>query len=124
MGQVSRQLAVNIVVTDTWCQLLQGAGGSAYVVPSSGSNPRADIRLMRAINLSSGSARIDIAFSSGSPPSDAAIAWYGRILRGGGYVEDDSVQVALAGEKVWARVRDQESGSPNVTVRVALLEMS
>jgi len=124
MGQVSRQLAVNIVVSDTWCQLLNGAGGSAYAVPSSGSNPRADIRLIRALNLSSGSSRIDIAFSSGSPPSDASAVWYGRILRAEGWIEDDSVQIAHTGEKVWARVRNQQSGTPNVTVRVSLLEMS
>ena len=124
MGQISRQLTVNITVTNTWCQLLNGAGGAAYAVPSSGSNPRADVRLIRALNLSSGSSRIDLAFSSGSPPSDAAMTWYGRYLRNGGYLEDDSVQVVHAGEKVWARVRDQQSGSPNVTVRVSLLEMS
>jgi hypothetical protein len=117
---ISKQLATNITTGSVWHQITEGAGGLAYTVPSSGST-RADVKMLRAINLSSGSAAVELAISSGSPPSSAAQVWNKHTVLGEGQTTDDSVHVMRSGEKLWARV----SGaiSTNITIRASLLEV-
>lgn len=117
---ISKQLATNVTINNTWVQLTEGVGGSAYTVPSSGST-RADLKLLRAINLSSGSAAVQLAISSGSPPAAGAMVWPETYLAGGSTLTDDSVHVARSGEKLWVRVSSLLAIS--VTFRASLLEV-
>lgn len=123
MGVVSRQLTVNIVLATTWKQLLQGVGGVAYTVPSSGSNPRADIKMIRAANLSGGSTQVEIAFSTSSTPIDGQLIAPRRTLPAYGLLVDDSVHVLRSLEGIWARAVNS-SGSTNVVVRASILEIT
>jgi len=123
MAVVSRQLTVNIVASNAWKQLLQGHGGVAYTAPSSGSNPRADVKLMRAMNLSSGSCQVELAFSTGSTVADDQYVMPRRTLIGYAAMDDSAVHVLRSGEGIWARVINN-SGAVDVTVRASLLEVS
>lgn len=123
MAVVSRQLTVNIVASSVWKQLIQGHGGATYLVPSSGSNPRADIKLLRAMNLSTGSCQVELAFSSGSVIADDQYVMPRRTLNGYASMDDDAVHVLRSGEGVWARVINA-NGAVDVTVRASLLELS
>lgn len=115
---ISKQLAVNITVGATWTQVQEG--GVGYTVPSSGST-RGDLRLIRAVNLSSGSASVQMAISSSSPPGDVNKIWPETFLEGGSFINDDSIHVMRGGEKLWARV--SSTLSINVTVRGSVLEV-
>lgn len=123
MAVVSRQLTINIVLSSTWTQLKEGHGGAVYVAPSSGSNPRADVKLLRAINLSSGSCLVEFAFSSGSVIADDQYVVPRRTLGGYYTMSDTDVHVLRTGEGIWARVTGAV-GTPNVTCRASLLEIS
>lgn len=123
MAAVSRQLTVNIVASSAWKQLIQGHGGAVYAAPSSGSNPRADLKLLRAMNLSAGSCQVELAFSSGSVIADDQYVMPRRTLNGYAALDDSSVHVLRSGEGVWARVINP-NGAVNVTVRASLLELS
>lgn len=123
MAVVSRQLTINIVASNVWKQLIQGHGGAVYSAPSSGSNPRGDVKLMRAMNLSSGSCQVELAFSSGSTIADDQYVMPRRTLNGYGALDDSSVHVLRSGEGIWARVINA-NGTPDVTVRASLLEVS
>ena len=123
MAVVSRQLTLNITISSTWKQMIQGHGGAAYLAPSSGSNPRADVKLLRALNLSSGSTQVEFAFSSASTIADDQYVVVRRTMQGYGIFNDDSVHVLRTGEGIWARLINS-AGSPNVTLRASLLEVS
>lgn len=117
---ISKQLALNITTGNVWHQITEGVGGSAYTVPSSGST-RGDVKLLRAINLSSGSAAVQLGISSGSPPAAGNMVWSETNLLGGSMLTDDSVHVMRPGEKLWARV--SSTFSISVTIRASLLEV-
>ncbi len=123
MAVVSRQLTINIVASNVWKQLIQGHGGAAYLVPSSGSNPRGDVKLMRGMNLSTGSCQLELAFSSGSTISDDQYVMPRRTLLGYAAMDDNAVHVLKSGEGIWARVINS-NGTPDVTVRASLLEIT
>ena len=123
MPTVSRQLTVNIQSKDTWIQLKEGSGGAVYTVPTSGSSPRADVRQIRAINRTGGSTTIDIAFSTNSTILDDEYVWSRKILTAEAESIDANVHVLRSSEGIWARTT-QTSGSPNVTVRASLLEVT
>lgn len=122
---ITRQLVAYITVNNTWTQLTEGVGGSLYTVPTSGSNPRGDVKLIRAINFSSNSATAYFGFTSGSlgPTTQAYEVWNHPIIPANDIYNDDSVHIVRAGEKLWAKVNDS-SGSPFMNFRTSLMECS
>lgn len=123
MATITRQLAITITTNNSWQNLTEGVGGSTYTVPTSGSSPRADIKLIRAINFSSGSATMYFAISALSPTLLGQEVWPRPFIPPLGMFNDDSVLIARTGEKMWAKVVDT-SGSPSATFRCSLLEMT
>lgn len=119
MGSTTRQLVANITSTNTWTQLTEGAGGSAYAVPSGG---RATLRFISALNNDSDEALIEFAISTDSTISDAE-----RVLQpvtldaDGGFAESDDIQVIQQNEALWARVTGT---TPNATIRASILEVT
>jgi hypothetical protein len=123
MAVISRQLATVVTAVNVWTQLTEGVGGSDYSVPSSGSNPRSDFKLFRAINNSAGSTTIALAISASSPSSVAYEIWPHYAMNPNTQQNDDSVHVARAGEKVWAKVITDSSGSTTSVIwRASLME--
>lgn len=122
MASITKQLVVKVTSNNTWTQLTEGAGGSAYTVPTSGSNPRTDVKLIRGINFSSGSATMYFAFATSSPTLIEQEVWPRPQIPPSGMFNDDSIQIVRAGEKLWAKVVDT-SGSPTAVFRVSALEV-
>lgn len=111
-----RQLVINITTTNTWTQLTEGVGGSAYAVPASG---RADIKFLSANNLGANSANVSFAIRSDPSIADGNRVWPNPLLATGEYANDDDVHVMRAGEKLWARA---VGTTPDVTFRASILE--
>lgn len=112
-----RQLVVNITVSNTWTQLLEGAGGSAYAVPS---GARAEMRLISARNLGANSAVVDFAISTDSTISDVERFDPSPTLLTGEFAMDNAVYIIRALEGVWVRATGT---SPNVSFRASILEV-
>ena len=111
-----RQLTINVTASNTWTQLIQGHGGSAYTVPGGG---RADIKLLEAINLGANAATVTFAIAPTSTIADDERIWPSPSLNAGEFAQDDDVQVMQAGEGLWARAIGT---TPNVTFRASVLE--
>jgi len=118
MTTTARQLTVNITTTNTWTQLTEGHGGSAYNVPAGG---RADIKELRAINIGANSTKVIFAISSDSTISDDERVWQEPAILTGEMIRDDDVHVMRAAEGLWARATGT---SPNVTFRADILEVT
>ena len=58
--QVTRELSVNITVTNTWTQLNDLSTGAAYTVPA---NTRADVKWLKGLNFGANLATIEFAIS-------------------------------------------------------------
>lgn len=123
MASITRQLVIKVTSNNNWTQLTEGAGGSLYAVPTSGSFPRLDVKLVRGINFSSGSATMYFAFASASPSLTEHEIWPRPTIPPFGMFNDDSIQIVRAGEKLWAKVVDT-TGSPSAVFRVSALEVS
>lgn len=114
-----RQLVINITTTNTWTQLTEGVGGSAYTVPA---NSRADIKFLSANNLDADAAVINFAVSTNSTIADNEYIWpIGVSLATKEYADDDSVHVMRAGEGLWARATGT---TPNCTFNATVLEIA
>ena len=122
MATVSKQLTINVIISNVWTQMREGSGGTAYALPTSGS-PQGDIKMIRLLNLSSGSSLVEVAISSGSVISDAQRIIGPITLAGNRLLTDDSVHVLRNTEGLWVRA-NPTSGSLNVTGRASLLEMT
>lgn len=112
----TRQLTINITTTNTWTQLTEKVGGSAYTVPGGG---RMSIKNLTANNLGANSANVSYAINSNSTITDAMRIWPNPLLATGEYAADDSVFVMEAGQALWARA---VGTTPDVTFNASGLE--
>lgn len=113
-----RQLVINITTTNTWTQLTEGAGGSAYTVPASS---RGDIKLLSANNLGANSATVTFGRGANSTIDDNERIWPSIPLATGEFAEDDDIHVLRTGEGLWARA---VGTTPNVTFNATILEVA
>ncbi len=118
MASVTRQLVANPTTSGTWTQMTEGAGGTAYTVPTSG---RATTRLLSVLNNDLDPGTMEFAISADSTITFAEKILQPILLGASWYAESDDVHVLREGEGIWVRV----TGSlPNATFRASILEVT
>jgi len=121
MAETIRQTVVNVTTTNTWTQLTEGAGGSAYAIPAGG---KGIAKSLKAINLDSDPVTVEFAISTDGTISDAERIWppvnlssqYDQAM------DEHNVTYAMQeNEALWGRA---VGTTPNVTFRADVLEIT